>query len=60
MWFATAKFTADGELYAKWLEYSHSLVQFQGGNPFFFSPDQYDQWLTTTAAVGLLLIAEYQ
>jgi len=43
------KFNSNGVVDAKWVEYSHSLIQFEGGNPFLFTPDRYDDWLKTTA-----------
>jgi len=45
----SAQFGATGTLDAEWTEYSKSLIQFEGGNPFYFTPEKYDDWLLTTS-----------
>jgi len=45
----SGQFSRSGQLDAKWMEYSTSMLQFTGGNPFAFDPAHYDQWLATVA-----------
>jgi hypothetical protein len=45
----SGQFSRTGQLDAKWMEYSTSMMQFTGGNPFAFDPTHYDTWLATVA-----------
>jgi len=46
----TAEFNQNAKIDAKWAEYSTSLVQYLGGDPFHFAVDKYDSWISTVPA----------
>jgi len=43
----SAEFNQNGHVDAKWAEYSNSLIQYTGGDPFHFAVDKYDSWIGT-------------
>jgi hypothetical protein len=43
----SAEFNQNAKIDAQWAEYSTSLVQYLGGDPFHFAVDKYDSWIAT-------------